>query len=27
MIAPEYIKGILGLANGDGINILVRVKD
>ena len=27
MIAPEYLKGILRLANGDGINILVRVKD
>jgi riboflavin kinase len=27
MIAPEYLKGILRLANGDGIKILVRVKD
>jgi riboflavin kinase len=27
MIAPEYLKGILGLANGDGIKILVRVID
>lgn len=27
IIAPEYLKGILGLTNGDGIKILVRVKD
>jgi len=27
MIAPEYLKGILGLANGDGIKIHVSVKD
>ena len=26
MISPEYLKGVHGLANGDGIKILVRVR-